>query len=90
MSSEGWIARRDATSHLASEDRRDYSANAWERQQTAEPLRIKAPIRGPQVPLRFTAKLRPTLDARCEPRFGLSVLRLQMEYGSRRRHGRQP
>ena len=81
MSSEGWIARRDATSHPASEDRRDYSANAWESQQTAERLRIKAQIRGPQVPLRFTAKLRPTLDARCEPRFGLSVLRLQMECG---------
>ena len=81
MSSEGRIARRDATSHPANEDRRHYSANASESQQTAEWLRIKAQIRGLKVPLRFTAKLRPTLDALCDPRFGRSVLRLLMECG---------
>ena len=81
MGSEEEIAGRGVTPNPAHEDRRHYSAGAWESRQHAEWRQVKTQIRGLKVPLRFAVDLRPTPDALCDPRFGSRVLQLLMECG---------
>src|SRR5215208_1782362 len=63
------------------EDRCKHSAGLSESQQQADWRELAARIGGLEGPLRFTAYLRPTLDALHDPRFASSVLHLLMECG---------